>query len=36
MLPSGNELALVTDLPDTAATGDLEDIYYQRWESEKK
>ncbi len=35
-LPSGNELALVTDLPDTIATEDLADLYYQRWEIEKK
>lgn len=35
-LPSGNEIALVTDLPDTATTGDLADLYYQRWEIEKK
>lgn len=35
-LTSGNELALVTDLPDTVITEDLEDLYYQRWEIEKK
>lgn len=35
-LPSGNELALATDLPDTVATKDLTDLYYQRWEIEKK
>ncbi len=35
-LPSGNELALVTDLPDTVTTEELTDLYYQRWEIEKK
>ena len=35
-LPSGNELALVADLPDTVTTEDLADLYYQRWEIEKK
>lgn len=35
-LPSGNELALVTDLPDTIATEELAGLYYQRWEIEKK
>ena len=35
-LPSGNELALVTDLPDTVTTEELADLYYQRWEIEKK
>lgn len=35
-LPCGNELALMTDLPDTAAAEELIDLYYQRWEIEKK
>jgi len=35
-LPSGNELALVTDLPDTVAAKELAGLYYQRWEIEKK
>ncbi len=35
-LPSGNELALMTDLPDTVTTEELADLYYQRWEIEKK
>ena len=35
-LPSGNELALVTDLPDTIAAEELAGLYYQRWEIEKK
>lgn len=35
-LPSGNELALVTDLPDTIAAEELACLYYQRWEIEKK
>ena len=35
-LPCGNELALVTDLPDTVTTEELADLYYQRWEIEKK
>lgn len=36
MLPSGNELALMTDLPDTITREELADLYYQRWEIEKK
>lgn len=36
ILPSGNELALITDLPNTIATEELADLYYQRWEIEKK
>ena len=35
-LPSENELALVTDLPDTIAAEELAGLYYQRWEIEKK
>ena len=35
-LPSGNELALMTDLPDTITREELADLYYQRWEIEKK
>ena len=35
-LPSGNELALMTDLPDTITAEELADLYYQRWEIEKK
>lgn len=35
-LPSGNELALMTDLLDTITTEELADLYYQRWEIEKK
>lgn len=35
-IPSGNELALVTDLPDTIAAEELVGLYYQRWEIEKK
>lgn len=35
-LPSGNELALMTDLPDTVTTEELTDLYYQRWEIEKR
>lgn len=35
-IPSGNELALVTDLPDTIAAEELAGLYYQRWEIEKK
>lgn len=36
MLPCGNELALMTDLPDAVAAEELIDLYYQRWEIEKK
>lgn len=36
ILPSGNELALMTNLPDTIATEELADLYYQRWGIEKK
>lgn len=35
-LPSGNELALMTDLPDTVAAEELAELYCQRWEIEKK
>lgn len=35
-LPSGNELTLATNLPTTVTTEDLTDLYYQRWEIEKK
>ena len=35
-LSSGNELALMTDLPDTITAEELADLYYQRWEIEKK
>lgn len=35
-LPSGNELALMTDLLDTITAEELADLYYQRWEIEKK
>lgn len=35
-LPSGNELVLMTNLPDTIAAEELADLYYQRWEIEKK
>lgn len=35
-LPSGNKLALVTDLPAAITAEDLTNIYYQRWEIEKK
>ena len=35
-LPSGNGLALMTDLPDTITAEELADLYYQRWEIEKK
>ena len=35
-LPSENELALVTDLPDTIAAEELAGLYYRRWEIEKK
>ena len=35
-LPSGNELALMTDLPDIITAEELADLYYQRWEIEKK
>lgn len=36
MLPSGNELTLMTDLPYTVSTEELAELYYQRWEIEKK
>lgn len=36
MLPSGNELALMTNLPFEFSQKQLEDLYYQRWEIEKK
>lgn len=35
-LPSGNELVLMTNLPDTIAAEELADLYYQKWEIEKK
>lgn len=35
-LPSRNELALATNLPDTVTTEELTVLYYQRWEIEKK
>ena len=35
-LPFGNELALMTDLPDTITAEELADLYYRRWEIEKK
>lgn len=35
-LPFGKELALVTDLRDTVTTKELTDLYYQRWEMEKR
>ena len=35
-LPSGNELALMADLPDRVAAEELAGLYYQRWEIEKK
>ena len=35
-LPSGNELALMTDLLNTITAEELADLYYQRWEIEKK
>ncbi len=31
-LPSGNELSLMTNLPDRVASEELADLYYQRWE----
>lgn len=36
MLPSGNELALMTNLPFEFSQKQLKDLYYQRWEIEKK
>ena len=36
MLPSGNELTLMTNLPFEFSQKQLEDLYYQRWEIEKK
>ncbi len=35
-LPSGNELALMTDLLDTITAEELTDLYSQRWEIQKK
>ena len=35
-LPSGNELVLMTDLEEEINTKELADLYYQRWEIEKK
>lgn len=36
ILPSGKELALMTNLPFEISQKQLEDLYYQRWEIEKK
>lgn len=36
MLPSGNELVLMTNLPFNFSQKQLEDLYYQRWEIEKR
>lgn len=36
MLPSGNELTLMTNLPFEFSQKQLADLYYQRWEIEKK
>lgn len=36
ILPSGKELALITNLPFEFSQKELEDLYYQRWEIEKK
>lgn len=35
-LPSGKELALMTNLPSEFSQEQLQDLYYQRWEIEKK
>ena len=35
-LPSGQELALMTDLPEKFTLSEITDLYYQRWEIEKK
>lgn len=35
-LPSGKELAIMTNLPYQFSQEQLEDLYYQRWEIEKK
>lgn len=36
LLPSGKEMALMTNLPFEISQKQLEDLYYQRWEIEKK
>lgn len=36
LLPSGKELALMTNLPFEISQKQLENLYYQRWEIEKK
>ena len=36
ILPSGKELALMTNLPFEISQKELEDLYYHRWEIEKK
>lgn len=36
ILPSGKELALMTNLPFDISQKELEDLYFQRWEIEKK
>ncbi len=36
ILPSGQELVLLTDLPVEVTAEQLADLYYQRWEIEKK
>lgn len=35
-LPSGNELALMTNLPLKYSSQEIEDLYFKRWEIEKK
>lgn len=35
-LPSGKDLTLMTNLPTGITPGQLSDLYYQRWEIEKK
>lgn len=35
-LPSGQELVLMTDLPEKFSSSEIIDLYYQRWEIEKK
>jgi len=35
-LPSGNELALMTDLPSAYNAQEIADLYFKRWEIEKK
>ena len=36
ILPSGKELALMTNLPFDISQKEVEDLYFQRWEIEKK